>query len=127
MLFTATNAKKENGKPFDNTQGKIIMVAQSLELDVDQLINSTLIPGSNNNDKNPLKGAYEPFVNPRLSTASSWALLRKAGLLMYVSKNPDFDFFEDKETKTFKATFGIRVAIGVKNFRTGVGVNFPTS
>lgn len=126
-LFTATNAKMENGEPFDNSQDKILMVPQALELTSDQLINSTLIPGNNNNDKNPLKGAYEIIVNPRMSTATSWALVRKEGLVMYVSDDPDFDFYEDKETKTLKATFGFTVALGVKNFRTVVGSNFPTS
>lgn len=126
-LFTATNAKQENDEPFDNTQDKRLMVPQALELTADQIINSTLIPGSNNNDKNPLKGAYEVIVNPRLTTATSWALLRKAGLLMYTSNTPDFDFWEDKDTKTLKASFGFTVAIGVKNFRTAVGSNFPTS
>lgn len=126
-LFTATNAKKENGEPFDNSQDKKLIVPQALELTADQLINSTLIPGNNNNDKNPLKGAYEIIVNPRLTTATSWALTRQEGLVMYTSQNPDFDFYEDKETKTLKATFGFTVALGVKNFRTVVGSNFPTS
>ena len=127
ILFTATNAKKENGQPFDNSQGKMLMVPQALELDADVHINSTLIPGSNDNDRNPLKGAYKILVNPRLKTSTSWALLRKEGLIFYVSDTPDFDFFEDKETKTFKATFGITCGIGVKNWRTAVGSKFPTS
>jgi len=127
-LLTGTNAKREDGSPFDNTQNKIIVVPTQLALDTDRLINSTLIPDSNNNDKNPLKGEYEIIVNPHFTTSTSWAIGRKGfGIVMFLPDGPTFDVWEDMDTKQIKANILVDFAIGVTNWRGWVGSNFPTS
>jgi hypothetical protein len=127
-LLTGTNAKMENGEPFDNTQNKLLVVPTALQLTADRLINSTLIPGNNNNDTNPLSGAYDVVVNPYMTTATSWMLCRKgAGIVMFVEDDPVIDYWEVKETKQLRASIHIDLAIGIVNWRPIVGSNFATS
>jgi hypothetical protein len=125
--LTATNAKREIGTPFNNTQDLVLVVPTALSLDADEVLNSKLIAGNNNNNKNSLRGRYTPIENPWLTKATQWQIGRRGfGIEMFLPDGPDFDFWEDKDIKKFKASAHIDLAIGVTNWRGWVGSNFDT-
>lgn len=97
-----------------------LIISGDLEDEADRICNSEYLPGSMNNDKNPLKGKIKIVVWPRLATASDgtdgtgyWFLADSSGLnetlqclfaerpsldapdQVYVNKNWDYslDFF----------------------------------
>lgn len=128
ILLTSTNAKREIDTPFNNSQNLVLMVPTALSLDADEVLNSKLIAGSNNNNKNSLRGRYNPIENPWLTKASQWQIGRKGfGVDMFVPDGPDFDFWEDKDLKKFKASAHIDIAVGVTNWRGWLSSNFDTS
>ena len=53
-----------------------LLIPEDLEFDARRILNSTLIPGSANNDVNVMKGAYNIVVCQQLSSASVWYLLK---------------------------------------------------
>jgi len=125
-LMTGTNAKREDGTPFDNSKGRILLVPPSLELTAMQLVNSTLIPGSPNNDVNPLKGAMEVVVCPDLTDTDAWFIVRKEGIKFWVSE-PRMKFWTNENNESMYASVMIDYAICVKNWRCAVGSNFATA
>jgi len=126
-LLTDTNAKKENGQPFDNTQNKKLLVPTGLVLTARRIINSELIPGNSNNDKNALQGEYDIVQSPYITTATAWAIGRPQGILFFDSNDVIYEFWKVNETQQLRCSAHIRVAYGVRNWRAWVGSNFPTS
>jgi hypothetical protein len=127
-LLTSTNAKMENDEPFDNTQNIVLLVPPALKLTADVLINSTLVPGGANNDKNPLQGAAEIVEQPYFTQTDCWALVRKGlAIRVYFASKPVFDFWEVKETRELRASAHLDVAVTVTNWRGAVGSKFPTA
>lgn len=63
----------EKGNPLGIVPAFII-VPPDLEFTARKLLNSTLVPGSNNNDVNVLRGIVEVLVEPLLTSATAWYL-----------------------------------------------------
>lgn len=125
-LLTGANAVREDGTPFDNSRNVKLLVPPQLALTAQQLINSTLIPGSANNDINPLKGACEIVVCPWITTSSAWALVRPEGIKFWVGE-PKFRMWVNESNEAMYASVIFDYALAVKNWRCVVGSNFPTS
>jgi hypothetical protein len=66
----------EKGNPLMVMPG-FLLVPPELEFTARKLIKSTLVPGSNHNDVNVLKGMVEVVVEPLLSDANNWFLIAK--------------------------------------------------
>lgn len=126
-LLVDTNAKRENDTTFDNSQNKILVVPPALEVTARQWIKSTSLPGSNNNDINPLYNMYDLVVDPWLSEATSWAIGRRGFGIEFFDADPHFKFWEDNDTGQLKARILVDFALGVTNWRGWVGSNFPLS
>lgn len=80
-LETAVTAARRRyshrGIPRQYMREYMLIVPPALELLAKRLVNSTLIPGSANNDKNVLQG-MEVLVHPFLTSSTSWFLCEKS-------------------------------------------------
>ena len=88
LTLTASNLElaliKFNTQTTTDAEGRTIklglvadtlLVPPDLEMAAQRILNSTLIPGSANNDVNVLKGRLSIVVSRRLSSASVWYLM----------------------------------------------------
>ena len=77
MIDVQTDQKDEAGHLAAPINKWILYVPPQLEFLADRLINSTGLPGSADNDRNPIKSlrTWEVVVNPRLSDSDAWFLV----------------------------------------------------
>jgi len=129
ILLKATNAYREDNQPFNNDLDNFIMTNHSLDNTVDQIINSTLIPGNNNNDKNPLYNRYKPISNPYMtpSTAQAWVIGNKHGFWFFDSNDIVIDVWQDYERKILCVSASIDLAAAIVNWRSFVCSYLPRS
>ena len=72
-----TETKDEAGHLADVVENLVLYVPPALEFTADRIINSQLMPGVGDNDRNPIKAlrTWKVVVNPRLSDADAWFLV----------------------------------------------------
>ena len=77
MIDLQTDQKDEAGHLAAPVTNWILYVPPALEFLADRLVNSTGLPGSAENDRNPLKSrrSWEIIVNPRLTDNDAWFLV----------------------------------------------------
>jgi hypothetical protein len=88
LIDVQTETKSEEGFYVMPTKGYKLYVPPALEFLADRIVNSTGLPGSAENDRNPLKARrkIEVVVNPHLSDADAWFLVdagKDHGFLSY--------------------------------------------
>jgi len=66
----------EKGNPLNIEPGFLVVPAE-LEFTAKKLVNSTLVPGSPNNDVNVLQGMVEVVVEPLLTDSNNWYVVAK--------------------------------------------------
>lgn len=79
LTLAHTDMKSEEGHFMHTPTGWILEVPPALEFLADRIVNSTGLPGSADNDRNPIKARYglTIVVNPYLSDSDSWRLIAK--------------------------------------------------
>lgn len=96
---------------------KYLIVTPDLEYTAYELLNSTLVPGSGNNDVNSLKGALEIIVLDYVTTATQWMVAADKsdhGLVWYdrqdlkLQDTTDFDSGAAKYKATWRSSCGFR-------------------
>jgi hypothetical protein len=77
LIDMQTETKDEAGHLAMPINSLKLVVPPALEFLADRLINSVNLPGSADNDRNPIKSrrSWEIIVNPRLSDADAWYLI----------------------------------------------------
>jgi hypothetical protein len=77
LIDMQTETKDEAGHLAMPITSLKLVVPPALEFLADRLINSVNLPGSADNDRNPIKSrrSWEIIVNPRLSDADAWYLI----------------------------------------------------
>jgi len=112
LIDLQTDQKDEAGHLANPIQSLILYIPPALEFLADRLVNSAGLPGSSDNDKNPLKRrTWEIVVNPRLTDTDAWFLVAASkgqhGLTFYrrvpISMEP-----MDKDPRTGNRIFKIR-------------------
>ena len=113
MIDTQNEQKDEAGHLAAPINSWKLYIPPALEFTADRLINSVGLPGSADNDRNPIKSrrSWEIIVNPHLSDTDAWFLVasNKAqhGLTFYrrvpISMEP-----MDKDARTGNRIFKIR-------------------
>lgn len=94
-----------------------------------RILESTLIPGSDHNDKNVLQNLVTPIEWDMLRGDSNcWYLgCAKKGLIAQKRKAPKIDFYYDEDHEIYKAKISMRYGKRIDNFRFWIGSNFATS
>ena len=113
MIDTQNEQKDEAGHLAAPINSWKLYIPPALEFTADRIVNSIGLPGSADNDRNPIKArrTWEIIVNPHLSDADAWFLVasNKAqhGLTFYrrvpISMEP-----MDKDARTGNRIFKIR-------------------
>lgn len=77
MIDVQTDQKDEAGHLAAPVTSWKLVVPPALEFLADRLVNSTGLPGSADNDRNPIKAlrTWDVIVNPRLTDPDAWFLL----------------------------------------------------
>jgi len=77
MIDLQTDQKDEAGHISDPVTDWILYIPPTLEFLADRLVNSVGLPGSADNDRNPIKArrSWSIVVNPRLTDTDAWFLV----------------------------------------------------
>lgn len=126
-LMTVDNARNE-----DDTEIEIrpdtLLVNSALDFPARRLLESTLIPGKADNDKNVLEGIVDLVATPYFTPKTGWVLMEaKKGLTLYERRTPVIDSWFDHSRKVYFVSIEERYGLMVKNFRFVGGSNIPTS
>jgi len=105
-----------------------LVVPPALEYDARVLLESTAVPGSNNNDVNVIKGALNLIVMDYIGTANggsdtAWFIMdsKRHELNFFWRVKPEFKWDEDFDTFVAKYRGYMRYSFGVSDFRGLVG------
>jgi hypothetical protein len=126
-LMAVTNSYNEDGEKI-SLKPDTLLIPPALHFTADVLINSTLVPGSGNNDKNSLKGIVNVVEWDKLTDADGWFLICKGkGIVFQDRMGIEIDFFEDKRSKNWEATCMGRAGVRVDNWRFVTAANTSTT
>ena len=132
-LLCRTNAKTESGAEAVNMPETLLCANSTDALLWKEILESELKSGSQNNDKNVLKGLINnivanPYLDSSFASANAWAIIAKEKpLRLYHRVEPEFDYFEDKKSNTFYGRVRMRIGCTVVNVKRIVASNVPTS
>ena len=112
----------------DVARPPILLVPPALKFTAQTIINSTLLPGSTNNDVNTLAGIVKIVEWPYLTDTDGWFLgCAKKGLVAQNRKEPAIDFYQDEDTKSYKLNIIARYGHRIDNWRFWVGSMLSTT
>lgn len=126
-LMTVTNAKNEDDSEVQ-IRPNMLLVNGALEFTARRLLESTLIPGVADNDKNVLEGIVGLISTNYFTPATGYVLMEaKKGLRFYQRETEVIDVWYDHKHKIYMSSIEHRYGVMVKNWRFFAGSNIPTS
>jgi len=126
-LMSVTNNRKEDDTKMAMSPNAII-ANPSLKFDIDEVLNSPDDPSTANRAINTVASLVKPIYWHYLTDTDQWTLARlQFGLEALKRMNPEFDMWEDKETKNYQMSVFTRFGVMVNNWRGLVSSNFSTS
>jgi len=134
QIMRYTNALDGRGNRVDILPD-VLVVPPVLEFDAAQVLNSTLLPGTTNNDINPLLGRMRIVVNPYLSddaaaaATAGWFVGASGvgGIKVLDTGAPVLEVSEDASTQTVTVTAVSYFGAGVTDWRGWYAANKATS
>ncbi len=112
LIDLQTDQKDEAGHVATPIQSLKLYIPPALEFLADRLVNSVQLPGSADNDKNPLKRrTWEIVVNPRLTDTDAWFLVaanKSQHMLTFYRRVPISLEPMDKDIRTGNRLFKVR-------------------
>lgn len=127
-LMSVTNNRREDDTRI-RIQPKYFLASPSLKFTVDELIKSPDDPTTANRAINVMRDLVEPVYWHYLDSATQWTLIASnvKGLKALMRVNPEFDMWEDKETKGYFMSIFMRFGVEITNWRGLVSSNFSTA
>lgn len=114
----------ERGKKI-SLRPMLLIVGTSLEWQARQLLNSGLLPGTNQNDINPIQSRnLTLMVSNYLTSSTSWFVMadpRVSKYKFYWRQQPELDSEVDFLSKSGLTSMDFRIAVGVSDPRAGYG------
>jgi len=127
LTYTSTNNRDERGEIFDLTPD-VLLIPKAMKFTAAAILNSTLLPGSMDNDTNVLSSIIEPMEWAYLDDADSWFLgKKKMGLMATDREDVNIDVFRDDVNLDYYVKIFCRFGGGYTNFRYWYGSNLSTS
>jgi len=125
--MVSTNNRNERDQIVDITPD-ICVFPSVLRFSARRVLESELENWTANNAKNVVRDLVVPVYSQYLTDPNAWALGCKGkGIWFCDGGEPELDFWEDKETKSYMASIYWRGNAGVDNWRYWSGSNFPTA
>jgi hypothetical protein len=104
-----------------------LLIPPSLRFTAKTILETEKIIGSNNNDINVTQNLITPVEWHYLTDPDAWFLgAKNMGLVWYDRMPLTFDFWQDMDTKGYKATVIARWGVEVNDWRWWTGSNFQT-
>lgn len=126
-LMTVTNNRDENDKVVPNIPN-VMVVSRQLNFTARRLLESTLIPGEANNDRNVLQSIVDLKVWDHFTDTDGWILgCKKKGLTRLNRQEPKIRFFESEKDRRYYAAVEMRDGARMENWRRWHASNVPTS
>lgn len=131
-LISETNAFKDNGEKMVIMPNILVVGTPTQEFQARRILESAQRAGTDHNDKNVIQNLLDvvrnPFLSAAFKTAGAWVMGKKGfGVKIYSRIEPEFDFWEDKDSNTFKTRIRLRCGAGVTNWRGWAANDIPTS
>ena len=125
--FTSTNNRDERGEII-NLEPETLLIPPALHFTARVILETTLIPGSQDNDINVLEGIVNAKQWSYLDDADGWFLGNvKQGLLATEREGVSIDFYQDEENLSYIARIFGRFGGCVTNWRYWMARNIATS
>jgi len=125
--FTTTNNRDERGEKIAITPDTLL-IPPALRFTADTILNSALIPGSQDNDVNVLRSIVTPVQWHYLTDTDSWFLgVRKMGLMATDRMDIELDFWQDETSKDYFSSIFTRFGGAVVNWRYWYACNIASS
>jgi hypothetical protein len=125
--YTVTNAKDERGNPVELIPD-VLLIPPALRFTAQAILESTLIPGSMDNDTNVVRALVSPMQWAHLTDADGWFLGKlKMGLMATDRMDVTLDFWQDETNKDYYASIITRFGGCVTNWRFWLANNIDSS
>lgn len=125
--YVNTNNRDERGDIIE-LMPNVLLIPPALRFTAQEILNSTLIPGSMDNDTNVLAGIVQPVSWAYLTDTDGWFLGRlKQGLMATDRQDVDLDFWQDETNKDYFASILTRFGGCVTQWRYWLACNTSTS
>jgi len=125
--YTTTNNRDERGDIIDLVPDTLL-IPPDLRFTAQEILNSTLIPGSMDNDTNVLAGILNPLEWAYLSDTDAWFIGKlKMGLIATDRQDVDIDFWQDETNKDYFASILTRFGGAVTQWRYWMAMNIAAS
>lgn len=127
LTYTTTNNRDERGFPFELTPD-VLLIPPGLKFTAAVILNTTAIPGSQDNDTNVLSTIVAPIQWSYLTDTDGWYLgKKKMGLMATEREGVSLDFWQDEETKDYFASIFARWGGCVTQWRYWMAFNIASS
>lgn len=125
--FTTTNNRDERGEFIELTPD-VLLINPALKFTAQEILNSTLIPFSQDNTINVLRTLVEPMEWSYIDGTDDWFLgKKKMGLMATDREDVSLDFWQDETSKDYFASIFTRFGGCITNWRYWYANNLPTS
>jgi len=127
-LMTVTNNRNERDLPVSIIPDTLLVPA-SLKFTAEEILKSEKEPYVTTNTTNVLRNIVNLVVwNAYLTDTNAWFLgCAKKGLVAMDREDTIIDYFQDEDTKAFKANIWVRFGLKIDNWRFWVACNAETS
>jgi hypothetical protein len=117
LTYASTNNRDERGNVFELTPD-VMVFNPALKFTAQVILNTSLIPGSQDNDTNVLASIVAPQEWAYIDDANAWFLgKRKMGLMATDREGVNLDFWQDDENLDYFARIICRYGGCVTNWR----------
>lgn len=125
--YTSSNNRDERGDIID-LEPDIMLIPPALNFTSREILETTLLPGSMDNDTNVLRSIIEPMVWPYLTDTNGWYMGKKQmGLMATDREDVSLDFWQDETSLDFMARIFTRFGGCVTNWRFWLANNISSS
>jgi phage major head subunit gpT-like protein len=127
LTFHNTNNRDERGQIIA-LGADTLLIPPALRFTAQVILQTTLIPGSMDNDINVMRAIVAPVEWAYLTDTDGWFLgARKQGLMATNREDVTLDFWQDETSKDYFASIFTRFGGGVTNFRYWYACNISSS
>jgi len=117
LIYVDTNNRDERDERFEMIPD-VMLIPVGLKFTAQEILNSTLIPGSQDNDVNSLQAIIEPMEWSYLSDATGWFLgKKKMGLMATNREDIMLDFWQDETSLDYFASIFTRWGGAINQWR----------
>lgn len=127
LTYTTTNNRDERGNPIELTPDTLL-IPPALKFTAAVILNTSLIPGSQDNDTNVLAAIVQPMEWSYLDDTDGWFLGKaKMGLMATERETVNLDFWQDETNKDYFASIFARWGGAVVQWRYWMAMNIAST